>query len=292
VRDAGTGARRLQRVRRTAIASITLFGVLLAGCAAPEFRLQARFASGEVREYRLVADATVRITAGRTTTSERSHLVATTRIDVLGATASGATLTLTITPSSLTRSGKAATLPSPQQIRITVGGDGRVTQVTGAGSQDALESADVEDLVPLLGPPLPPGRVHLGDRWNGTTALPAPSPSGTPLTSPSPTPTPSGTNEARLAALRVVDDYDCAVVAISTRRPVVRDRTIGGTPFRLAGLEFAASEIAFAFREGLPVTVRSDSEAQLGISGGAAQGGSVVIATKTSLTLLRRTLAR
>jgi hypothetical protein len=87
----------------------------------------------------------------------------------------------------------------------------------------------------------------------------------------------------------VVRDYHCAIVAVSTRRPVVRERVIAETPLRLEGIEFASSEIAFAFREGLPITVASDSEARLGISGGAAQGGSVVISTTTTLTLQRRT---
>jgi hypothetical protein len=87
----------------------------------------------------------------------------------------------------------------------------------------------------------------------------------------------------------VLEDYDCAVIAVSGRRPVVRDRVIAGTPLRLAGIEFSASEIAFAFREGLPVSVKSDSEARLTISGGAAQGGTVTVATKTSIVLQRRT---
>jgi len=265
-----------------------MLGLALAACAAPVFNLQARFSPREVREYRLVADANVRITAGRASTSELSRLVATTRIEVVDISGATTTLTLTLSPTSLTRDGKAAPVPAQQQIRLVVASDGRVTQVTGGGDQNApLEAADIEDLVPLIGPPLPPGRVHLGDRWSRSTSTPGPSPSGT----PSPIPTAStGTQEARLEALRVVEGYDCAVVAISTQRPVVRDRTVGGQPLRLEGVEFAASEIAFAFRLGVPVTVRSDSEARLAISGGGAQGGSVVIATKTALTLVRRTI--
>jgi hypothetical protein len=147
--------------------------------------------------------------------------------------------------------------------------------------------------VPLIGPPLPARRVHLGDRWSRTAALPAATPSATPMPTPAPSPTPSGTpgtQDARLAALRVVSGYRCAIVAVSARRPVVRERTIGGSPLRLEGLEFSATEIAFAFREGFPASVASDSEARLHIAGGSAQGGSVVIATKTSLTVLRRSL--
>jgi hypothetical protein len=278
-------------VRRAAIVPL-LLGLVLPACAAPAFDLRPRFLSGEVRVYRMNADATVSIASGRASTSERSVLVATTTIRVVSVSPSIATLTLTVTPTSLTRNGKTAPVPAPQQIRMTVDPAGRVTQVTTADPQPApVATADVEDLVPLIGPPAPPRRPHLGDRWTG--AQPAPSPSSSPGTSPTPTVSPSSSaksdEQARFAALRVIGDYDCAIVAVSTRRPVVRERVIAGTPLRLAGLEFAASEIAFAFRDGFPVSVRSNSESRLAISGGAAQGGRVVIASVTSLTLQRRT---
>lgn len=279
-------------MRRAAIVSLTL-GLVASACSAPSFKLAPRFRSGELRVYRLVADATVRISAGQASTSERSHLVATTTVQVESITAGVTTLMLTVTARSLVRDGKAAQVPAPQQIRATVGADGRLIQVTGVGaSPTPIESADVADLVPLIGPPPPPGPVHLGDRWTRDTDTPTSTPTATPSpASPSPTPTATatGTADVRLAALRIVDDYECAVVAVSSRRPVVRDRVIAGTPLRLEGIEFAASEIAFAFRAGVPVTVSSDSEARLAISGGAAQGGSVVISTTTTLTLERRT---
>jgi hypothetical protein len=269
-----------------------MLGLVASACSAPSFNLAPRFRSGEVRVYRLVADATVRISAGQAATSERSHLVATTTVEVESITGGVTTLLLTVTARSLVRDGKAAQVPAPQQIRATVDADGRLTQVTGVGaSPTPIESADVADLVPLIGPPPPPGEVHLGDRWTRDTESPVATPTAS--TSPSPSPSPSatarGTADVRLAALRVVGDHDCAVVAVSSRRPVVRDRVIAGTPLRLEGVEFAASEIAFAFRVGVPVTVKSDSEARLAISGGAAQGGSVVISTTTTLTLQRRT---
>lgn len=232
------------------------------------------------------ADATVTIASGRASTSERSLLVATTTIRVESVSSSGTTLMLSVTPRSLTRDGKRSSVPAEQQIRITVDASGRVQLVTTVGTAPApIAATDVEDLVPLIGPPTPPGRPHLGDRW---TPSPAPSPSETSSAAPSPTPTPTAIppEEARFAALRVVEGYDCAIVDISTRRPVVRERVIAGTLLRLTGLEFAASEIAFAFREGLPVSIRSNSESRLSISG--AQGGSVLIASVTSLTLLRR----
>jgi len=277
-------------VRRAAIVSL-LLGLVVSACSAPRFDLAPRFLPGEIRVYELVADATVRISAGQASTSEKSRLVATTTVEIESISDGIATLTLTVTARSLQRDGKTAQTPAPQQIRMKVGSDGRLLEVTGTGSSPTtIEAADVEDLVPLIGPPLPPGRVHLADRWTRTTGAPLPASTATLLTpSPTPTPSASGKQESRLAALRVVGDYRCAIVAVSTRRPVVRERVIAGTPLRLEGIEFAASEIAFAFREGLPVRVASDSEARLSISGGAAQGGSVVIATTTTVTLRRRT---
>ena len=164
-------------MRRAAIASL-LLGLIVSACAAPNFDLSPRFLSGEVRVYTLVADATVRIAAGQASTSEKSHLVATTTIRVEDIAAGVTTLTLTVAARSLVRDGKAAQVPAPQEIRMTVSADGRVTQVTGVGSSPAsIEAADVEDLVPLIGPPLPPAPVHLGDRWTRATGTLAPSPS-------------------------------------------------------------------------------------------------------------------
>jgi len=258
-------------VRRAVI--LLCLGFVAASCAAPEFRLDPRFSAGEVRDYRLVADAVVRINAARSTQVERSHLVATTRLAVRSIDDGVATIILTITPRSLTRDGKGADLPAEQQVRMKVSAEGRVTEVTPlGGGEQTLEASDIEDLVPLIGPPLPRGRVHLADRWSRRAST-----------------SESGTQDARLASLRRVADYDCAIVATSTRRPVSRERNLGGSTLRLEGVEFASGEIAFAFRQGFPVRVLSDSEARLAVSGGGSEGGGVVITTKTSLTLTRRT---
>lgn len=260
------------RMRRAAV--LLFLALALAGCAAPEFRLQARFSPGEVRAYRLVADARVRVSAAGASQDERSRLIADTRLEVENITDGVATVVLTITPRSLTRDGKRADVPASQQVRITVSPDGSVGEVAPpVGSPQALEAADVEDLVPLIGPPLPRGRVHLADRWSRRPAGSS-----------------SGIQDARLASLRVVAGFDCAVVATSTRRPVSRERDIGGSPLTLRGVEYASGEIAFAFRQGLPITVRSQAEARLAVSGAGGQGGGVVISTLTSLTLVRRTI--
>jgi hypothetical protein len=60
---------------------------------------------------------------------------------------------------------------------------------------------------------------------------------------------------------------------------------------RLDGVEYASGEISFAFAQGFPVSVKSDAEARLAVSGAGGQGGGVVISTVTTLTLTRRTLS-
>jgi hypothetical protein len=245
-----------------------------AACAAPELRLTSRFSSGEVRFYRVIADAEVTISAADLTSTERTRLEATTRLVVEQVTPT-TTLTMTITPVKLTRDGKQVDPPPEQQVVIELGRDGQIDRVTPAEGTGELDAAQIEDLVPLIGTPLPAGRVHLADRWT----RPIPAASGTT----------GGVQEGRLAALKVVNGYDCGIVAISTRRPVVREREVAGTALRLEGVEYAAGEIAFAFREGLPVTVRSNGEARLAISGGPAAGGGVVIRSNSVLTLIRRT---
>ena len=225
--------------------------------------------------YRVVADAVVSISAAQLTTTERTRLDATTRIVVQQETATSATLTMTITPIALTRDGRRADLPAEQSVSLEVARDGRISGVTPREGTGALDAAQIEDLVPLIGPPLPAGRVHLTDRW--TRAIPSSTGSGT------------GVQDARLAAVRIVGGYDCGIVALSTRRPVVREREIAGTMLRLEGVEYAAGEMAFAFREGFPVSMRSRSEARLAVSGGPAAGGGVVVRTNSSLRLVRRT---
>jgi hypothetical protein len=272
---AGEG-RRLAAVRRLgALLAAATLALGSGGCAAPEIRLRARFVPGEVRDYRLVSDARVEIAAAGTATTQRTRLEATTRIAVERVEGGVATVLLTISPRRLVRDGRAAEPPAEQRLRLRVAPDGRVVGVeTAEAVPVALGAADAEDLVALIGPPLPPGRVRLASRWRrvpvGEDGRPA------------------GLQEARLAALRVEQGRDCAIVALSTRRPVVREREISGTMLRLQGTEYAAGEMAFAFREGFPVRLGSDAEARLAIASGLGQGGSVVIRTTTALELASR----
>ncbi len=261
-------------MRRTAGLAIVSLAVA-AACAAPEFRLASRFTQGEERVYQVVAVAEVSIAAADLRSTETTRLEATTRIHVDETGATGSVLTFTITPDRFTRDGQPVALPSEQRVRIRVSPDGRIGTVTPLEGTAELDAAEIEDLLPLIGPPLPGHRVHLADRWT----RPIPAASGSP----------AGPQDARLAGLRVIDDYDCAIVALSTRRAVVREREVAGNLLRLEGVEYAAGEIAFAFREGLPVSVRSDGEARLAISQTTAAGGGVVIRSNSVLTLVRRT---
>lgn len=267
--------RRLVLMRRLGLGLGLL--IAFAACAAPEFRLVSRFTPGEVREYRVAADAMVTISAAETTTTERTRLDARTRLVVEQSTSTSTTLTMTITPERVTRDGKPVEAPPTQRIRIEVGAGGEIDRVTPVEGTGQLDAAEIEDLVPLIGPPLPEGRVHLSDRWRRPLSVP----SGAP----------AAFQDARLAALRVIEGYDCGIVSLSTRRPVVREREIAGTVLRLEGVEYASGEMAFAFREGFPVTLRSNGEARLAISEGPAAGGGVVIRATTVLTLLRRTVS-
>lgn len=261
-------------MRRAGLAA--LLALAVASCAAPEFRLASRFSAGETREYRVVADAAVTISAAELTTTERTRLEARTRLTVEQVSSAGATLLMTITPQRLTRDGEPTDVPAEQRVRIQVATDGRIVGVTPAEGTAPLDAAEIEDLVPLIGPPLPSGRVHLADRWSRPLAAPSGSP--------------AGVQDARLAAVRVIDGYDCGIVSLSTRRPVARVREIAGATLRLEGVEYAAGEIAFAFREGFPVSIRSNSEARLAVSEGPAAGGGVVIRSTSVLTLVRRSL--
>jgi hypothetical protein len=263
-------------VRRIAV--LVVGAVMIASCAAPEIRLSPRFHTGEVRDYRLKADAEITIKVQGPARHLRSSLDADTKLEVTSVEGGITSITLTVTPRTLTRDGKPADLGPPQEVRMKVDPTGRVTEVTtgeDAGSRE-IEGAEVEDLIPLIGPPAPAGPVHLADHW-----------ARAPIGAASPIPT--GTVEARLAALSVSHDLDCAVVSLSTHRPVSRRQTVGGVPLSLQGTEYAAGEIAFAFREGFPVSVSSDSEARLSIAGGPP-GSGVVLLTKTAITLVRRRL--
>lgn len=245
------------------------------GCAVPQIRLIHRFRPGEARTYRLVATADARIVAGATRRSERTTLEAVSRISVIAAGREGATLRLSVEPTLLRSGGREATPPAPQEAEVVVGPDGAIRAVRSIGGLPAGLSADLDDLGPLLSTPLPTGVLHLGDRWRRSTE----GAGGRP-----------GLQRGRLAALRIEEGYDCAIVALELRRPIERSRAFGGIELRLVGNETSAVEIAFAFRDGFPVRVSSVGEGTFGIAGVAGARGTVRLRTETSLRLVGRAL--
>lgn len=257
-------------------ASLALaFLTVLAGCATPQIRLAPRYRTGEVRTYRLEAAATIRIQAGGLDRRERTHLSATSRIEVLGTGPAGARLRVRLQPLRFRRDGVRADPPPSQEAVLSVGPAGEVTEVERVGGvPPELSGAEVEDFVSLLGLRMPQGSVRLGDRW--TLTLPGPGRR-------------TGQTRGRLAAVRVVGGYECAIVAASIRRPIERERALlGDVSLSLAGDEITAAEIAFAFGEGFPVRIESSGEASLEVSGLAGGGGTVEIATTTTLELESR----
>lgn len=248
---------------------------LLAACATPEIRLEPHYRSGEVRTYRLTAEATIRIRAGGLDRRERTRLLATSRIEVLEATPAGARLRVRLQPERFERDGASADPPPGQEAVLAVGAAGEVTKVERVGGvPPELSGAEVEDFASLLGLRMPQGRVRIGDRWR----FPVTGPGGR-----------SGETRGRLAAVRIVGGYDCAIVAASVRRPIARDRALlGGVSLSLDGEEISATEIAFAFADGFPVRIESTGEATLNVSGLAGEGGTVEIATETQLDLASR----
>lgn len=242
-----------------------------AACATPDIRLALRFRAGEVRTYRLATIADTRIGVEERTTLDRIEITATARVEVLEVGPDSTSLRVTVTPQRLERSGRSGAPPPPQQADVILSPEGAVRAVTAVGGlPPALSDVSVADVAPLLGLALPRGRVHIGDRW--TRRLPGP----------------DTVQRGRVAALRVERGFDAAIVALETRRPLARSRTFEGLTLGLRGTEVSSTEVAFAFREGLPVRITSDGRARLRVEGGPARGTLVTITTRTELALLSR----
>lgn len=270
-------------MRRAAIAGAL---AALCACAAPPLVLTPAFPAGQVRTYLLTATARTSATIAGRRGTDTTTLRARSELQVLGAQADGSHLHMTFTPSSLTRNGKPAQAPAAQEAELVVAPDGSIVRIVSVGGlPPQIAGLDVSDLSPLLGSPLPGGRLHLGSRWTTALHQPSPSPSASPAAS-------AGTEDGRIAALRRVRGYDCAIVSLSIRRPVERDRLLSGQPVHLAGTEYSTSETAFAFRRGFPVTISTVSEAVYALTSGSVSGGSIVIDTTTTLQLESVSAAR
>lgn len=263
--------------RRAAIAAALIaFGA----CATPPIVLRPAYRLGEARSYRLEATAFTTSDIGGTVQRERTVLRARSLVQVIAVDGEEATLRLTLTPESFARDGRAVATPPEQSAELVVGADGAVLRILTIGGVAAeLVPTDVADLAPVLGSALPPGRMRLGDRWSQSLVAPA-------APSPSPGEGQAGRQAGHVAALRVVRGYDCAIVMLSARRPLQRRRELGDQVLSLTGTETSATEIAFAFREGLPVEIHTDSEGSFRVGSGQFSGGTLTIAGSTDLTLL------
>jgi hypothetical protein len=245
-----------------------IFLVLLvtAACATPPIRLSPRFAVGTVRNYRMHAEAVTAVDTGGDVRSERTVLDARSMIEVLSLSGADAKIRLTLTPSSFTRDGAAVSPPAEQKVELLAGPDGAIKEVlTVGGLPVSIAGADIADLAPIIGLPLPSQRVRVG----------APVPRPTTSTAPP-------IYQGRVSGLRVINGHDCAIIDLGTRRPISRERELDGQQVRLDGGETAHSRIAFAFREGYAVDITTDAEGVFSLSG----QGRVTIVTHTTLKLI------
>jgi hypothetical protein len=246
-------------------------------------RLTPAYPVGQTRTYELTATARTDAVIGGQHRSETTTLRARSVIEVVAQTGDQTKLRLTLTPESLVRDRRPASPPPEEKAELVVGPDGAIQRIlTVGGLPPQISGANIEDLAPLLGAPLPTDRVRVGTAW--TRSIPPPVVQAQPG-GPTPAPLPPGVEHGRIEALRRVDGYDCAVVALTTQRAIVREQDIGGQAAQLAGTEVGSTETAFAFREGFPVTIRTEARATYDVVNGSVSGGTIVIDTDTELKL-------
>lgn len=255
--------------------------ILLQACATTTIRLTPAFVEGDVRTYELRTSSTTTLELPGRASTVRADLVAKSTIQVRSTSADQSEIHVTLVPERYTKDGRAAALPVQQTADLIVGPDGSVRSITSVGGlPPEIAGAGVADLAPLLGPSLPTGRMHLGQTWHRSvstpSAGPAPVPSGAPIE-----------ETGRVAALRVVGGYDCAILRIGARRPIARDQSVGDQDVRISGIEFSTSEIAFAFKAGFGVRMSTDARARFALESGTFSGGSLVVASTTVLRLLQ-----
>lgn len=246
--------------------------VVLAACATPPIRLSPVWRVGDAREYTLSVDATTTIEDPQgAPITDTTVLRARATLEVVAVEGEEATVQMTLNAERYAVNGVARAL-DPQEVELIVGADGEVLRVASVGGLPAELVQDVGDLAPLLGAPLPTDRLRLGERWRRQT----------------PTSTlagPGGEQTGRVSALRIEHGYDCAIVALGTRRPVVRERSLGDQSLALVGTEFSTSEVAFAFREGFFVRISTTSEGRFTVQGFGSSAGRVLIETTSVLEL-------
>jgi hypothetical protein len=261
-------------VRRLATVSLVLvLGLALAACATPPIRLSQAWRLGDERTYLLTADATTTVDVTGTPTIQHTTLRARSVLTVVGVEAGETRVRLRLEPEAFAIDGVPQDRPS-QEVELVVGPAGDVVRVESVGGLPADLVGDVEDLAPLLGAPLPTELLHLGDRWER------------PVTPPEGTGLAVGRQVGRVGALRVVGGRDCAIIRLTMRRPIARNRTVGGQQLALVGNEFSASEIAFAFRDGFPMRIDTEAEGRFRAISQGFVAGSVEIVQTSALRLL------
>jgi len=255
---------------RRALASLALVACALSACATPPIRLAPAFPLGAVRVYSLSIRG-VTAAEDRPGVREETSLEARWTVEVLEVDGDASTLRLTLTPLRFLRDGRETDLDE-QSVRAVVGPDGTVRSVEAEGGI-VSEVLQPDEIVPLLGQPLPTEELHVGSRWSRALAT-------------------AGTvgpveQTGRLSALRVEEGYDTAVVIVGTHRPLTITRQVGEQPVTLAGDEVSTSEIAFALREGFPVVITTHARGRFEVQGfGTPTGGAFTIETERVLRLL------
>lgn len=237
--------------------------------------------------YRVTSRATTSVDVAGLRQEEETELVAVSRIRVVSIGVDEATVQVTLTPERFVRDGRQAGAPSSEQTaELVVGLDGDVRRVNSVGGVPVgIAGPEAADLGPLLGAPLPAGRVRVGRRWSTPLPVPSVAPSGAASLTPA-TQGPAGVQTGRVTGLRRVRGFDCAMLQLGARRPLERRRSLNDREVGLIGTEFSNSRIAFAFRRGFPVEIETKAEGRFTVSSGAFSGGSVVIVTDTRLVLL------
>jgi len=263
-----------------------VLALTLAACAAPAIRLSPSYAVGEKRTYRLTAVAHISSIIGGVRRTGTTELRARSIIEVLAQRGESTRVALTVTPLRLSRDAKDAVTPPEEKAELVIGADGTIQRLISVGGfPPQLSGIDISDIAPLLGAALPSTRLHVGSSWQRRLSAPAVEQQ---VGGSSPAPSARGYESGSIAGLRRAHGYDCVVVSLSTRRPLVRDREVGGQPVRLSGTETAATENVFAFRLGFPVTIRTGARAVYQISNGSVSSGQITIDTDTVLDLASR----
>lgn len=248
--------------------ALAALALSLVACAQPVIRLTPVYAPGEERVYLLSAEVTSTLDTGGQRRVERSQIDGRSTMRVKAVEGDEATIELTLAFDRFLRNGRPERY-DPQTAEVIVSGDGSVRRVQEVGGlPPEVTGVNVEGFARRLSVALPPQSLRLGQRWREQA--------------------PDESRAGRLRALRVVDGRDCAVASVTTVRSVNRLSEDAGEQVALGGTETTQSEVVFAFRDGFPVSVRSDTEGRFDIASPSLGGGSLRILSRSTMTLSSR----